>query len=81
MSPSPSLGHLALWELATNGTCNNQLGDRILSPLDNTCYSLLVIQIIDTICISIHSPQRTLVGRNRPIREESKIDPSSHTQK
>lgn len=51
MSPSPNLGHLALWELATNGTCSNQLGDCILSPLDNTCYSLLVIQIIDTICI------------------------------
>lgn len=50
-------------------------------PLDNTCYSLLVIQIIDTICLSIHSPQRIWVGRNRPIREESKIDPSSHTQK
>lgn len=81
MSPSPSLGHLALWELTTNGTCSNQLGDCILSPLDNTCYSLLVIQILDTICISIHSPQRILVGRNRPIRKESKIDPSSHTQK
>lgn len=51
MSPPPSLGHPALWELATKGTRSNQLGDCILFLLDNICYSFLVIQKIHTICI------------------------------